>query len=76
MSRLSKLTWTATRDAPLPDGRPGDELWVKLGWASFKWRWHEDGGVWAPDAWAPGAEMESAKPGAVRRDMSWARPGS
>ncbi len=73
MSRLSDLTWIATRDEPLPAGRPGEELWVKLGWASFKWAWHEEG-VWAPPGWSPDAEIESATPGTVRRDMSWARP--
>ena len=73
MSTISKLDWKATRDEPLPDGEPGDVLWVRLGWASFRWVRHPEG-VWAAPGWAEGLDMESALPGAVRRDMSWARP--
>jgi hypothetical protein len=74
MGALTKLTWTHTREASIPGGAPGETLWVKLGWASFRWRWHAEPGVWAAEGWAPDRDMEAAKPGDQRRDMSWARP--
>jgi hypothetical protein len=74
MSRLSKLTWIESREEAIPEGGPGQTLWVKLGWASFEWAWHAEAGAWAPPGFDPEAEMESVAPGASRRDMSWAHP--
>ena len=74
MSALDRLTWSRSKDQPIPEGSPGDRLWVKLGWASFQWAWHPEHGVWAADGWQPGRDMESVAPGASRGDMSWAHP--
>ena len=74
MSALANLTWNPSKDTPIPTGAPGERLWVKLGWASFLWLWHDEEGLWAADGWSGGREQESVAPGAARRDMAWARP--
>lgn len=72
MIDLDSLDWIPSTSEPIPEGAPGRTLWVKLGWATFGWRWHTEGACWGPQQWKPGAELETAQPGAKRRDMEWA----
>jgi len=73
MTSIDDLNWTLSKSEPIPEGRPGETLWVKLGWAAFEWVWHAEHGLWGPPHWSPGSEAETVSPGATRGDMSWAR---
>jgi len=73
VASLDDLEWIKSRVEPIPQGAPGETLWVKLGWAAFEWVWHADPGLWGPAGWQPGSGAETVEPGARRGDMSWAR---
>lgn len=73
MTSIDDLPWTSSRSEPIPEGAPGETLWVKLGWAAFQWTWHADAGLWGPADWTPGSDAETVAPGAKRGDMSWSR---
>jgi hypothetical protein len=72
MPSIDDLAWIPSRREPIPPGDPERALWVKLGWAAFRWVWHPEPGLWGPEGWVAGSNSETVAPGARRGDMAWA----